>query len=265
MGLISMKIVRFFSISLVFIANSHVFAQESLKTEPSTAPTVTGQPKYIDEVIATGEIAGSNHPGVKDFYEGDFATAEIKFEREFLSLKRRITAIENASFEATNGQIRSDSIAAATGTASSNGQNNLGGNTSQINTSFTPNITGLTSNKVKLGRGVLTDGKVTYNDFSFTKYMTGLSELQLNKFNEAEKSFKTALFYNSKNYDARLRLGLLHLRKREYEKAAKQLEKIDKMRQKCIKTSCDDHKYINSAALELADEIVKIASSKNSE
>lgn len=260
-----METVRFFSISLVLIANSHAFAQESIKTEPSPTPTATSQTKYIDEVIATGQLAGSNHPGVKAFYEGDFVTAEIKFEREFLSLKRRITAIENAAFEATNGQIRSDSIAAATGTASSNGQNNLGSNTPQVSNSFTPNTTGVTSNKVKLGRGVLTDGKVTDNDFSFAKYMAGLSELQLNKFNEAEKSFKTAVFYNSKNYDARLRLGLLHLRKREYEKAANQLEKIDKLRQKCIKTSCDDLKYINSAALELADEIVKIANSKNSE
>lgn len=246
-----------FKTSILTIAlalNAQASAQDSIAAQPPESTPI------IDEVISEGQRNGSNHPGMNAFFDGDFVTAEISFEREFSKLKRGITARENAAFEAANGQIRSENLAGATEATptSANSTANLNTNSSsQSNSSYTPSATGGLKNKKKAGRGIFTDGKVNDDDFSFSKYMAGLSELQLGKFDEAKKSFKTALFYDSKNYDARLRLGLLHLRSREYEKAATQLEKIDKIRQSCVKTSCDDRKYINDAALELATEITK--------
>lgn len=248
-------------LALAVLVSTQAVAQDSIKEESSTPPAASSEYKYVDEVVATGQQTPSNHPGMRAFFDGDFVAAEISFEREFLKLKRGITARENAAFEATNGQIRSENLAGATGATptSANSTASLNAASPQTSSSFTPSATGGLKNKDASGKGILTDGKINDDDFSFSKYMAGLSELQLEKFDEAEKSFKSALFYDSKNYDARLRLGLLHLRNREYEKAANQLEKIDKLRRKCIKASCDDRKFITDAAVELANEITKIA------
>ena len=244
-----------FILTLAFALNAQASAQDSIAAQSPKTPAIT------DEIITEGQRGRSNHPAMEAFFDGDFVTAEIKFEREFLRLKRRTTAIENAAFEASNGQIRSESLASGR-SASSTSASNLGNNSSQSNNSFTPSTTGDVTNKNKSGIGILNDGKVTGHDFAFVKYMAGLSELQLGKYKEAEKSFKTSLFHNSKNYDARLRLGLLHLKNKRYDAAAKQLEKLDKMRRKCIKTSCEDHKFITNATVELADVITKTSNSQ---
>lgn len=245
------------SLTLIFAACPYASAQHTSSEDSKEAPINT------DEIISNGTRAGSNHPGMNAFFDGDFTTAEIEFEREFLSLKRGKSARENAAFEAVNNGLRAQNLSSATNSsAPSTGPSGGGAPSPSINSggsqSSGPNITG-GSRKNKTGRGILTDGKVTDDDFSFSKYMAGLSELQLGKYEEAEKSFKTALLYNSKNYDARLRLGLLHLKNERYGDAAKQLEKLNKMRLKCIKVSCEDRKFITDAAVELATVITNTA------
>lgn len=239
---------------------SGAIAQESAATKSLQDPV------NIDEIISQGQRAGSNHPGMNAFFEGDFTKAEIEFEREFLSLKRGRSAIENAAFEAVSGQLRSQELGSiSSATTPSTGALSGGATSSSINTGGSQSPATSVADgkrKNKTSRGILTDGKVTDHDFSFSKYMAGLSELQLGKYEEAEKSFKTALFYNSKNYDARLRLGLLHLKNERYEDAAKQLEKLDKMRRKCIKISCENLKFITDAAVELASVITNTANNK---
>ncbi len=80
---------------------SGAIAQESAATKSLQDPV------NINEVISQGQRAGSNHPSMNAFFEGDFTKAEIELEREFLCLKRGKRVIENAAFEAVSGQLRS--------------------------------------------------------------------------------------------------------------------------------------------------------------
>lgn len=261
-----MKTLQISSLSLVLMVATPVNAQVSKDAEPNTPAATSTEYNYVDEIIAIGQKAPSNHPGMRAFFDGDFVKAEISFEREFLKLKRDITTRENAAFQATNSRIRTENLSnttSATSSSANTSSNVNSSSSSQANSAINLNLRNNLKDKGKPSRGIFTDGKVNDDDFSFSKYMAGLSQLQLGKFDEAEKSFKTSLFFDSKNYDARLRLGLLHLRNRDYEKAAKQLEKIDKIRGKCVKKKCDDRKFINDAAFELATEITKIAKSQN--
>ena len=108
----------------------------------------------------------------------------------------------------------------------------------------------------------MNDGKVTYRDFAFTKYMAALSELQLGKYDEAKKSLKSSLFYDGGNYDARMRLGLLYLVDGKISKSADQLEALEKLRTKCKKKDCLEYSEIVASAGTLAnsltDEIRKL-------
>jgi len=201
-----MKNIQAIILTLTLMYAMPLAAQETQSSNPTTpaSPTsTTRQNTYLDEIVATGQRAPSNHPGMRAFFDGDFVTAEISFEREFLKLKRGITARENASFSATTGQIRSESI--SNSTLSSNA--NAVSNTPSLSSNNTNISTGDLDNNESSGRSILTDGVVNDFDFSFSKYMAGLSQLQLGKF----------------------------------------------------KVKCDDHKFINDAALELATEITKIA------
>jgi len=253
-----MKILSALFVTLTFINAMPLAAQEPPNSNPEIASSPSTQNPIADEIVVTGQRTPSNHPGMQAFFKGDYATAEITFERDFLRFKRAITARENASFNAITGQIQFENIANASSSSNVNAISNTPSTLSN-NTNISTNDL---SNNESSGQSILTDGVINNFDFSFSKYMAGLSQIQLGKFKDAKKSFKTVIHYNSKNYDARLRLGLIHLRDREYEKAATQLEKIDKLRLKCIKAKCDDQMFIDDAALELATEITKIANPK---
>lgn len=215
-----------------------------------------------DEVIAFGTTVTGQHDGMDAFFRGDFETAEIEFEQEFKGLRRfersRESAAEDAALSADRAQAQADA-----GTNVGTSANTRGGGTpSQSASNALSANSGVTSNFVNRrgeGRSILTDGKVTYEDFGFTRYMSGLSEIKLGKFDEAKVSLKQSLRYDESNYDARMRLGLLYLMDSDFEKAAKQLEKIDKQRRRCERLSCDNAKTLREATLVLAKEITRVA------
>jgi len=135
------------------------------------------------------------------------------------------------------------------GSSTASIQNNSAGtNTSSLGRNF--------NGKRAIGKNLLNDGKITDMDFAFTKYMSGLSELQLGKYVEAKKSLKSAVFYNRENFDARMRLGLLYLIEGDIEKSADQLEALENIRVKCKKKSnCAEYDEILEAASTLATSI----------
>lgn len=239
-----------------------------LHGQPSVAQEAdlpSTEARAVDEIIVSGQQDWSRHDGMKAFFDGDYKAAEIEFEREFLSLKRSVSARENAIEDAANGILRAQSSAAATSSTGSVVSTPNGGVSVADSGGGAPANIGVSTNfrnKRATGRTILTDGKVTYEDFAFSKYMSGLSEIQLGKFKEAKASFKQSLNYNGKNYDARMRLGLLNVQESNYGDAAKQLEKLDKMRKKCKKLSCDDMVVIRDATITLADAITKSAEAR---
>jgi tetratricopeptide (TPR) repeat protein len=241
---------------------SHSFAQTS---EPLTATqTDSDNPQaetvIEDEVISRGTIITGQHDGMDAFFRGDFETAEIEFEREFKGLRRFERARESAAEDAVLSADRAQAQADAGNNASSSVNSRNAGAQSQSASSAAAANSGVTSNFIsrrREGRTVLTDGKVTYEDFGFTRYMSGLSEIKLGKYEEAKVSLKQSLRYDESNYDARMRLGLLNIMDADFEAAADQLEKLDKQRRRCERIDCDDIKPLRDATIELAQQITR--------
>lgn len=226
------------------------------QTPDMNSPDAEGETDPNNEIVVHGQRSWGNHEGMNAFFNGDFETAEIEFEQEFLTLKRGESARENAAIDAANQQFRADQLGSVSGTSggSSGGQ---GGPPTGFDApgNVSSGVSNNFQNKRATGKSLLTDGKVTYKDFAFTRYMAGLSEIQLGKISEAKDSFKSSLHYDHTNFDARMRLGLIYIQENDFEKAAKQLEKLDKLRKKCIKVSCDDLDLINESTVTLAKSL----------
>jgi len=242
------------------IALSSFSLSVAQEAEPNTPQEVE---EYIDEIIVEGMRSWEGHDGMDAFSAGDYETAEIEFEQEFKSLRRRDSARENAALSADIGFDRAQSIGdASVGGQSSGGPGGSSAAFSQTGGTPDLGIEGGFSSKRSKGRNILNDGNLNYEDFAFTKYMSGLSELQLGKYEEAKDSFKRSLSFNGRNYDARMRLGLLHIVQRNLDKAADQLEALEKLRIKCEKKSCNDYQEILESSKILANSITKAIQSQ---
>jgi tetratricopeptide (TPR) repeat protein len=213
-----------------------------------------------DEIISRGSIVTGQHDGMDAFFRGDFETAEIEFENEFKSLRRFESARENAARDSALSADRALMTEQAGSTFSSS-VNSRGasalGQTSSNTLSANPSVTSNFISRRNEGRTILTDGEVTYQDFGFTRYMSGLSEIKLGKFAEAKTSFKQSLRYDEANYDARMRLGLLDIMDADFEAAADHLEKLDQQRQRCERRSCDDLESLREATITLAQQLTQ--------
>lgn len=190
------------------------------------------------------------------FWSGDFEKAEFEFEKEFKSLRRAESARYNAAVSAQLGYERAEATAlAGVGGGGSGGPG--GGPPPDATANFTPDagVSGNFSSRRVTGRNILNDGILTDQDFALTKYMAGLSELQLGKYEEAKSSFKRSIDYDGGNHDARMRLGLLYIVERNYDKAADQLEAIEKLRARCEKKECDTYDEILESAKILATSL----------
>jgi tetratricopeptide (TPR) repeat protein len=236
----------------LLVTPPQTFAQQV--NDSAVADTPETEAIKDEGIISYGTINLDQHDGLKAFFDGDFEKAEIEFENEFRSLKRYERGRENA--------VQDAALAADRALMMADGGVTAGASTRNGNPVLTPvfgNSSGAPNLIDKRGGGntLLTDGKVTYEDFGFTRYMAGLSEIKLGKFEEARKSLETSLRYDESNFDARMRLGLLHVIDGDFEEAAKQLEKIDKKRRRCQRLACEDLETLNNAALELATQITR--------
>lgn len=231
---------------LSLASTSFSFAQSSDQTEDA----------QIDEIIVKGTTVFDRHEGLKAFRNGDFEKAEIEFEQEFKSLKRAKSNLENSAIAADISFDRAQAQGqAGIGGLGSGGPG--GGPPPSANAIVTPDlgVTGTFKSRRSKGRSVLNDGKVTQEDFAFTKYMSGLSEIKLGKYEEAKKSLKSSINFDKGNYDARMRLGLLYVLESDFDKAADQLEALEKLRTKCKDKSCDEYDNILNSARTLAKGI----------
>lgn len=263
--------VKRFSLPLLtsatlLLSAGHGFAQtaETAATNPGASQANDESPQaetpIEDEIIVSGTFKTGQHEGMDAFFRGDFDTAEIEFEREFKGLKRFESARENAAEDALLSADRALAQADAGNNVSASANSRGGGTPSQSSSSAAAANSGVTSNfgsRRSEGSTVLTDGKVTYEDFGFTRYMSGLSEIKLGKFEEAKISLKQSLRYDESNYDARMRMGLLNVMDDDFEAAAKQLEKLDKQRRRCERLTCDDLDALRNATVVLAKQITK--------
>lgn len=238
---------------LLLSAFSCLEANAQDKTQSQSEPAQL-EDTALDTIIVTGTANWAGHKGMDAFIAGDFKTAEIIFEREFISLKRAENGRYNAAVDNALSINRASNTAQATSNATAS--NGAGGPSLSNNlAASSANISGNASSNRKTGRNILNDGVLSPQDFAFTKYMSGLSEIKLGKYQEAKKSLKTSLFHMSDNPDGRMRLGLIYLMEDDFDKAAKQLEKLEKRRVKCKKVDCDEYAEILESASILATQI----------
>jgi len=235
------------ALSMLMFAPVIAIAQDSETTDEERS-------EAIDEIIVRGTTAWEGHDGMDAFRAGDFEKAEIEFEREFKSLRRAESAKYNAAAEADIAYDRAQAIGNSVQGGTPSGPGGVVPQTAGVSTPDL-GIGGDFKNKRAKGANMLNDGKVTDYDFGFTKYMSGLSEVKLGKYKEAKKSFKTSIKYDKTNYDARMRLGLLYVLENDFDKAADQLEAIEKQRKKCKAKSCEEYDEILNSAKTLAKSI----------
>lgn len=231
-----------FSAALCCAVSTAAYAQESTETSSEEAP--------VDEVIAYGQRGQSGNRAMRAFNAGDYATAEIEFENHFQSLKRSERAVKRAARTMSNADISAQLSSGLSQVSSAGGSTDGGSSAPTISLSSTSASNAASSSNIQAITSLNDDGKITYEDFGFSRYMSGLSQIQLGKFVEAKESFSESLEHNYRNYDARMRLGLLELRDGNYEAAGNHLKRLDKQRRACG-NGCKDLEALNKATLTL--------------
>ncbi len=191
-----------------------------------------------DEVISRGQLRGSD-PAMDAFLRGDYAAAEIEFQKNFESI-RRIQRIKDDAFLQARGNIRAANTNALSLEAAS-----LDGTT--VDQTLTPTNTlniEILRHKDVDDENIISSGR----DLGVQLYMKGLSQIQLKKYDDAKASFKSALRLskNIRLHDARLRLGLLELRDGRKDEARRQLEKLKQLSRRC-NNRCDVKSDIQSS------------------
>lgn len=202
----------------------------------------------VDEIIVLGRQTKPGNRAMQAFNSGDFETAEIEFEKHYTILRRADRALANTAFDSA-ASLLTTRIAQGPGEVGTTGIASAGG---PVSVKAAPRYTNGAVAKTNPDYDALSkDGVVNYKDRSFAHYMTGLSRIQLGKFDLAEKSLARAVTEYGKNYDARMRLGLLQLRAGNYEGARKQLIALNKMRKSCAQ-QCDDADGLKESTVTLA-------------
>lgn len=187
--------------------------------------------KPIDEIIAVGTISKAD-PAMGAFARGDYKTAEIEFDNNFKFLRRAEFALTRSVETSRNNSVTSE-LQTGPGEVSSTPLS--GGQ--QVAVSFSSQ-TGVVETATTIGR------QPQVEDLGFQLYMRGLSQIQLGKYDEAKLSFKRALNFNRRLYDAKFRLGILELRDGDRDAAEAQLAQLKKDQKWC--KYCDGKQEIDA-------------------
>ena len=207
-------------------AHGTVLAQEA---DDAPAP----QEEPVDEIIVRG---GRINPAMEAFRAGDYARAEIEFERNAMCALRvernRLAAIDQIQSNQTTQALQSG--------ASSNGGSSAGAAQAAPpppqNSGFQAPATRAAEAEDEVDPGTCTNR-------GFQVYMAGLSQLQLGRTDEAKRSFERATTYNKNLYDGHYRLGLIALLEENPKGARRQLKTLRRLAKRC-RRDCDAREEI---------------------
>jgi tetratricopeptide (TPR) repeat protein len=176
----------------------------------------------IERIIVSGS---SLDAAKRAFNAGDFELAEIEFKKNAkcaLRMERNKQAFVNGLQNSSINNSLQQTASIQTGSSS---QGNSISNSSTVSSSIG-------------GRAVNQPDKTTKRDRTcssrgYQLYMTGLSQIQLGRTDEAEKNLKTASFLNKNIYDAHYRLALMHLLRKDTQSAKERLSNIQEVLKRC--------------------------------
>jgi hypothetical protein len=199
----------------VFLMSFNTHSQ----TRDQTAE-VEQEEQDIERIIVSGQ---NFDKAMGAFNAGDFELAEIEFKKNAkcaLRLERNkqafVSGLQNSSID--NSLQNSASI-----------QSGSQGNTSGRSSTPTSGIGGNAENQ----RESTTVRARTCSDRGYQLYMTGLSQIQLGRVEDAEKNLKTASFLNKNIYDAHYRVALMQLLRSDMDGAQSRLFDIQDVLNRC--------------------------------
>ena len=213
--------------AVVLAAQAAAFAQEA-----GDAPAPQEE-EVVDEIIVRG---GRINPAMEAFRAGDYARAEIEFERNAMCALRvernRLAAIDQIQSNQTTQALQSG--------ASSNGGSSAGA--AQAAPPPPPN-SGFQAPATRAAEAEDEVDPGTCTNRGFQVYMAGLSQLQLGRTDEAKRSFERATTYNKNLYDGHYRLGLIALLEENPKGARRQLKTLRRLAKRC-RRDCDAREEI---------------------
>jgi hypothetical protein len=203
-------------LSCVFLLTANnVYSQDSGSTDKTDA-------EEIERIIVSGNNLDS---AMSAFQKGDFEVAEIEFKKN-AKCALRIERNKEAFVGGLQSNAINNSIQDTASIQSNRSSQNNGGSNTATNSS---SVGGKSSNRRK-NKAV---NSRTCTDRGFQLYMTGLSQIQLGKPEEAEKNLKTASFLNKNIYDAHYRVGLMALLRNDTQDAKNRLSNIQDVLKRC--------------------------------
>lgn len=220
------EIDKYKALSFVFIASifcSIIFIPVKIQAQTSNQTDEANQESQeIERIIVSGQ---NYDEAMRAFNAGDFELAEIEFKKNAkcaLRVERNkrafIGGLQNSSID--NSLQNSASIQSG-----AQSQANTSGRTSTPTSGIGGNAENRKENATVSAR--------TCSDRGYQLYMTGLSQIQLGRTDEAEKNFKTASFLNKNIYDAHYRVALMQLLRSDKDGAKSRLDDIQDVLKRC--------------------------------
>ena len=209
-------------------------ADQQTVSSPPAGDQSSNADEIVDEVIVTGRRRGADS-AMDAFLRGDYATAEIEFQKNFERLKRQ-QSLQDSSYR--DAQLQASRVPEPTGPSGAAGAGQgaeaaAAASTASTSGSFNPSFA--YSKGADDGIEIVSSG----TDLGAQLYMKGLSQLQLGKFDDARSSFERALRLNDSLFDVHYRLGLLDVQAGDIESAKRRLKKFETGARRC-KSRCPD-------------------------
>lgn len=192
------------------------------------SPALSQDSTPVDEIVVTG--TKQQDPAMSAFLSGDFATAEIEFEKNAFCALRATRNFRSGVQDAADSTIRADvSTDANVAQQPTGGQGSAGG----ITAPSAPNVAPSANVNSSDFQRTKSDKKRTCQDRGYQVYMKGMSQLKLGKTAEAKSTLYKATKIHRTIYDAHFRLSLLEYQEGNIEKANKELKKLKKIADRC--------------------------------
>lgn len=202
---------------------------ESVDDNEANAVSAQVEPSAEQEPVETITVEGQNSDAaLRAFNAGDFITAEVQFKKNALCALR-FERSKQALIDGLQTSSIDQNVQGVAGRVNTQTAQGASESSAPVGRVFSGNSGGKSSNKDKKEY----DNERTCENRAFQLYMTGLSQIQLGKQEEAEKNFKTAVFLNRNLYDAQFRLSLMEMIRGDLEDAEERYEDLVSILTRC--------------------------------
>jgi len=185
-----------------------------------------------DEVIATARK--QTDPAMAAFLSGDYATAEIEFDKNAFCALRTERNFRSGVEAARDASIRADLAGNIDTPQQTTGGPGAG---AAAGAGAGASVGAVQVNGVNSSDFQRSNKRRTCEDRGFQVYMKGLSQLELGKTAEAKKTLSQATKIHRTLYDAHFKLSMLEYQEGNMKEAQKELRKLRKIAARCKR--CD--------------------------